>query len=90
METVALTLYAAALKDAALLALPIVGAVAAVGVVVGILQTIVQVQDQNVAFAPKLAAVALIIAAGGPAALDVLRQLLLLALHTLPRLAQPS
>jgi flagellar biosynthesis protein FliQ len=88
METVALTLYAAALKDAAVLALPIVGVVAAVGVVVGVLQTIVQVQDQNVAFAPKLGAVALIIAAGGPAALDILRELLLLALHALPRLAQ--
>lgn len=87
MESVALGLFAAALKDAALLALPIVGIVAAIGIIIGVVQTIVQVQDQNVAFAPKLAAVALIVAASGPAALDLLRELLVSAIEALPRLA---
>ena len=88
MENVAIGLFAVALRDAALLSLPIVGIVAAIGIVVGVIQTIVQVQDQNVAFAPKIAAVAAAIAAGGPAALDVLRDLLLLVVGELPRIAR--
>jgi len=87
MDHVALTLLTTALKDAALLSLPVVCAVAAIGVVFGMLQTIAQVQDQNVAFAPKLAAVAVLTAASGPAALDVLRDLFLQAVAALPRLA---
>ena len=87
MESIALTLFAAALKDAALLALPVVGVVAIIGVVLGIVQTVVQVQDQNVVFAPKLAAVACMIAAMGPAGLDALRALFTLTIHLLPRLA---
>ena len=86
MEGIALTLYAAALKDAALLSLPIVGVVAAIGVVVGIVQTVVQVQDQNVAFAPKLIAVAVIVGAGGPAGLESLRELFDLVVQALPHL----
>lgn len=89
MEQTALTLFTAALKDAALLSLPVVGAIAAIGVVVGMLQTIAQVQDQNVAFAPKLAAVALMVAASGPAAMELLRGLLVMTVAALPRLAHP-
>jgi len=89
MGTIALTLFTDALRDAAILALPVVGAVAAIGVVVGMIQTIVQVQDQNVSFAPKLAAVALIVGASGPAALELLRELLVASAAALPRLAHP-
>jgi flagellar biosynthetic protein FliQ len=89
MEAIALTLFSAALKDAVLLSLPIVVVVAAIGIVVGMLQTIAQIQDQNVAFAPKLAAVAAMIAATGPAALGLLRELLVTAVAALPRLAHP-
>lgn len=88
MENVAIGLFAVALRDAALLSLPIVGIVAAIGIVVGVIQTIVQVQDQNVAFAPKIAVVAAAIAAGGPAALDVLRDLLLTVVGELPHIAR--
>lgn len=87
MEQTALTLFTAALKDAVLLSLPIVGAVALIGVVIGMLQTIAQVQDQNVAFAPKLAGVAAIVAASGPAALELLRELLVMAVAAVPGLA---
>jgi len=88
MEGIALSLFVAALRDAALLSLPIVGIVAAIGVGVGIVQTIVQVQDQNVAFAPKLAAVAVIIGASGPAALELLRALFVLVIEALPGLGR--
>ena len=88
MGSIALTLFTDAVRDAALLALPVVGAVAVIGVVVGILQTVVQVQDQNVAFAPKLAAVALMAGASGPAALEALRQLFATVVAALPGLAR--
>lgn len=88
MESVAVSLMKEALQTAALIALPAVIAVALVGVVIGILQTLVQVQDQNVAFAPKLAAVALLASFAGPVAFAMLRTLLIVAIRTLPELAR--
>jgi flagellar biosynthetic protein FliQ len=66
------SLFAAAMKTGALIAFPAVATVAAIGVAVGIAQTIVQVQDQNVSFLPKLVAVALMVAAFGGLALAAL------------------
>jgi flagellar biosynthetic protein FliQ len=60
------------MKTGALIALPAVVVVAAIGVAVGIAQTIVQVQDQNVSFLPKLVAVGLMAAAFGGLALAAL------------------
>jgi flagellar biosynthetic protein FliQ len=88
MERVALSLFVAALKSAAVLSLPVVCVVAAVGIMVGVVQTVVSVQDQNVSFAPKLAAVALLIAAGGPPAFTILRNLLATAIAALPHIAR--
>lgn len=88
MESIAISLMTESLDTAALIALPLVIAVALVGVVIGILQTVVQVQDQNVAFAPKLVAVALIVSFAGPAALAVIRTLFVIAIRTLPELAR--
>ena len=87
MEALALTLMTAALRSAAIIALPAVVSVAAVGVAIGIVQTIVQVQDQNVSFAPKLAVVALLAWFAGPIAFDLLRALLLMSIGSLPALA---
>jgi len=87
MEALAVGLMSASLKVALLLALPLVIAVAVVGVLMGALQTIVQVQDQNVAFAPKLGIVALAVWVAGPAAVGVLVELLADAIASLPRLA---
>ena len=87
MEGPALTLMADALRSTALIALPAVVVVAVVGVVIGIAQTVVQVQDQNVAFAPKLAAVALLAWVVGPLAFDILRALLITSIDSLPALA---
>lgn len=88
MERIALSLFVAALKSAAVLSLPVVCAVAAIGVVVGVVQTVISVQDQNVAFAPKLAAVALVACVGGPAAFGVLRNLLATAIAAMPHIAR--
>jgi len=88
MESIAAELMTQALETAALIALPAVIAVALVGVVVGILQTVVQLQDQNVSFAPKLVAVALLASLAGPAAFAMLRMLLVIAIQALPGLAR--
>ncbi len=87
MQSAALSLYLKALETALLLALPVVVLVALIGVIVGLVQTVVQVQDQNVSFAPKLVGVALIIAAAGAPALEMLRKLLVETMAALPRLA---
>jgi len=88
MERLVLALFVEALRTAAVLALPIVTVVALIGVLVGVAQTLVQVQDQNVAFAPKLAAVAALAAAAGPAAFAMLEALLVQAVATAARIAR--
>jgi flagellar biosynthetic protein FliQ len=88
MEKAALLLFAAALKTAMVIALPIVALVAVVGVLVGTVQTIVQIQDQNVSFAPKLLIVAFVFAAGGPEALALLERLLSMVIASLPQLVR--
>jgi len=88
MESVAISLMTQSLNAAALIALPVVIAVALVGVVIGVLQTLVQVQDQNVAFAPKLVTVALIVSFAGPAALGIVQTLLTTAIRALPEIAR--
>lgn len=88
METIVLSLFVTALKTAAILTLPIVVVVAAIGIAVGVVQTLVQVQDQNIAFAPKLIAVAILAAAGAPAALSLLQRLLLAAIQSMVALAR--
>ena len=77
-----------ALRTAALIALPLVIVVALVGVIIGILQTLVQVQDQNVAFAPKLGTIALLVSFAGPAAFALLETLLAQAIQALPEIAR--
>ena len=87
MQDTVIALFTEALKAAAIIALPVVCGVAVLGIIIGLVQTIVQVQDQNVAFAPKLAAVAGIVAIFGPAALGLLSRLLETAVEAMPRLA---
>jgi flagellar biosynthetic protein FliQ len=87
MEGLALSIFHEALRTAVMLMLPVIGAVAAVGIVLGIIQTIVQVQDQNVSFAPKIAIVAMLALLAGPAGLAALQTLLTDAVALLPRLA---
>jgi flagellar biosynthetic protein FliQ len=88
MESIAVSLMTQALRTAALIAMPAVIVVALVGVVIGILQTLVQVQDQNVAFAPKLGTIALLVSFAGPAAFALLETLLVGAIQALPEIAR--
>jgi flagellar biosynthesis protein FliQ len=75
MDHAALHMLVKALETAMLLCLPAVACVAVTGVVVGVAQTIVQIQDQNVSFLPKLVAVALLLAIAGAPALALLVEL---------------
>ncbi|MFA6032595.1 MAG: flagellar biosynthetic protein FliQ [Myxococcota bacterium] len=54
---------------AAMLSLPVLIACLVTGAIVSLLQAVTQVQDQAVSFVPKLLVVAIVLAAGGPAAL---------------------
>jgi flagellar biosynthesis protein FliQ len=88
MESLSVSLYVRALEVALLLALPVVSLVTLVGIVVGLVQAVVQIQDQNVSFAPKLVVVALLLAAGGAFAMGLLRQLFVAVLAASPDLAR--
>ena len=88
MESIAISLMTQALRTAALIAMPAVIVIALVGVGIGILQTLVQVQDQNVAFAPKLGTIALLVSIAGPAAFALLEALLAQAIQALPEIAR--
>ncbi len=82
-----LDLYLLALETAALLAFPVVALVGAVGVVVGVLQAMTGISDQNLSFGPKIAAVAAACAWGGSMAFSVMETLLQSVMHSLPQLA---
>jgi flagellar biosynthetic protein FliQ len=87
MEETAIQLFVAALQTALLLTLPMVGAVAVVGIIVGVAQTVVQVQDQNVSFLPKLAAIAALVTLAGFAGFGLLIRLMGEAIAALPRMS---
>ncbi len=87
MSGVLLELWMRALLTTVLLALPLVGLTAAAGVAVGLLQTVLGIQDQNLSFGPKIAAMAGALAVGGAAALALIEALLVAAAAALPRVA---
>ena len=68
MSTAELTIDVArqGLVLAVVLSLPFVGVALVVGLVVSVVQAATQVQEQTLSFAPKLAAVALMLAILGP------------------------
>lgn len=82
----AMQLYSLAMQTALMLSLPVTVTVAGIGVAASLIQTVVGIQDQNISFGPKLAAAALVLIAGGPAALATLTRLLDVAVATLPLL----
>ncbi|HXM18695.1 MAG TPA: flagellar biosynthetic protein FliQ [Candidatus Tumulicola sp.] len=86
MEETAVRLFVTALEVALLLAVPLVAVVALVGIVIGVLQTVVQVQDQNVSFLPKLIAIAAVLSLGGATGLSLLVRLMVNALAALPKM----
>ena len=84
MPDAAVSLYAQALAASLLLSLPVVAAVGLVGVVIGLLQTVIQIQDQNVSFGPKILVVAAMATGGGAMALTILVSLFQAAVASLP------
>ena len=83
----AMQLYGLALQTAMVLALPVVAAVACVGIVVSLVQTVLGIQDQNISFGPKIIAVAVMVGIGGLPGMAMLARLLLVAIASLPRIA---
>ena len=88
MQADAQSLFVTAMQTAALIAMPAVALVACVGIAVGVVQTVVQIQDQNVSFFPKLAAIAAAAAVLGPVALAALVDLFEIVARALPALAR--
>ncbi|MDQ6781432.1 MAG: flagellar biosynthetic protein FliQ [Candidatus Eremiobacteraeota bacterium] len=66
------------------LVLPMLALVGGAGVLVGVLQTLFQVQDQNVAFIPKVVLLAGLLWVAGPMALASLVLLLQTAARAFP------
>jgi flagellar biosynthesis protein FliQ len=75
------------MQTALALAMPVVVTVGCVGVIVSLAQTLVGIQDQNLSFGPKIAALALMLAVGAAPAVTALARLLLSAIAAVPRLA---
>jgi len=84
----AISLFDQTFRVTLVLALPIIAVVGCTGVLVGLVQTLVQVQDQNVAFGPKVLALAALLAVAGIAGFDLLDSLLQTAVQSLPALAR--
>ena len=80
-------LYVIAMQTTLTVAIPVVAAIAATGIVVGLFQSAIGVQDQNISFGPKIGVVAVLLATAGVPALSILVHLLTLAIATLPRLS---
>jgi flagellar biosynthesis protein FliQ len=87
MTDIANLLYVQTLEATIAVAMPIVVVVGCVGVLTSLAQTLVGIQDQNLSFGPKLAAVAAMLAVGAAPALTMLVRLLETAIAALPHLA---
>jgi len=86
MGNAAFQLYGLALQTALILALPVVGLVALIGILIALIQTVLGIQDQNISFGPKIAAVAVLAAIGGLPGMALLASLVRAAILSLPRL----
>lgn len=87
MSEPVLGLYLAALHVTAIIVLPAIACIAAVGIIVGLAQTLVGIQDQNLSFGPKIAAVVLLAFVFGVPVMELLSSLLRSAAAALPSLA---
>jgi flagellar biosynthesis protein FliQ len=64
-ETIVIEIVTSAMWTATKVAGPILATAIVVGVVMGLLQSVTQIQEQTLAFVPKFAAVALVIVVSG-------------------------
>ncbi len=81
MRIISDTLFTAARVSA-----PILMSALAVGVVIGLIQTVLQVQEATLTFVPKLVAIAVILAASGGWMLGELEEFMLRSIDSLPAL----
>lgn len=81
MRIISDTLFTAARVSA-----PILVSALAVGVVIGLIQTVLQVQEATLTFVPKLVAIAVILAASGGWMLGELEEFMLRSIDSLPAL----
>lgn len=81
MRIISDTLFTAARVSA-----PILISALAVGVVIGLIQTVLQVQEATLTFVPKLVAIAMILAVSGGWMLAELEDFMLRSLDSLPAL----
>lgn len=84
----AITLFDQAFRVTLMLTIPVIAVVGCAGICMGLLQTLVQVQDQNVSFGPKIAALALLTSLAGMTALTLLQSLFQSVVNMLPLLAR--
>ena len=61
-----LTIGRDALTLLLLISMPVLGVVMAVGLLVSIFQAVTQIQEQSLAFIPKILAMAIVMVVGGP------------------------
>lgn len=74
------------LMTAARVSAPILISALAVGVVIGLIQTVLQVQEATLTFVPKLIAIAVILAVSGGWMLTELEDFMIRSLDSLPAL----
>ncbi len=72
-EELVMQLTTEALKTAALLSAPMLGAALAVGLIVSILQAITQINEQTLTFIPKMIVIGVVLLLAGPWMLDVIQ-----------------
>ena len=87
MADAAFALYVLAMTVTLELAMPVILAVAVTGVAASLIQTAFGIQDQNIAFAPKIAVLAFLLVAFGAQALSMVLHMFSAVLLSLPRLA---
>lgn len=79
-------LLARGLETAGAVLLPLLVAAASVGLIVGVLQAVTQVQESTLNFAPKLAAIGFTLLIMGPWAIERLVRFAESVIHQLPSL----
>ena len=86
MEAELMRIIGDTLLTAARVSAPILISALAVGVVIGLVQTVLQVQEATLTFVPKLIAIAVILAVSGGWMLTELEDFMLRSLDSLPAL----
>ena len=85
-ETIIVDMITSALWTASQISAPILLTAVAVGIIMGLLQSVTQIQEQTLAFVPKFAAVGLAIALAGSWMLETMTDFTLELIERIPEL----